>query len=874
MDRLRSFLNLEHGEEAPAFLLFAYLTLIMSGYIITKNVRDGLFLYKFSPYDLPKVYLGIAAIISFVVVLYVKLSATVGQKAVIVGSLLFFISNILAQWWAVRVHWAYAEWVFYVWTSIFGIIVVTQVWTVANLVLDLRQAKRLLPLVASGAILGSTLGGFTAAHLARSKSVGTDNLMLILVPLLVLAGAVAYLLLARYCNAQSPPEKGHKQISFKSALQTIRRSRYLKLIVVLLALSNIVTLVVGIQFADVVKHAFPNKNQITVFMGSFTAYFSMISFFVQVVAGSWLLKKFGVRWLILALPAALIGGTLILIFFPLALWAGAALKGSDHTLRYSVDRTTTELLYLPLPQFTKAEVKAVTDMVGQRLADGVGALVVLFITYVLKGGQGSLCILDLILLAVWVRTAILARQDYVATIRKLFEREDESKRIVDEIFGGKSIATVKSMLYSKDPEIVLVGMKAAAQMGHPKLIPREHLSHRSPEVRNLAIEILSLTENELRAHVQTENNPSAGASAIIRLAAVSNPGYQMTTLEQFLGHPELKVRLSAVVGLARLQEASGVERGAVKRALEEVTAGLAPDSKLWKDVAEALGDIVQPEAVDLHLRLLRHPDAAIKKQAIFSAGRAGHRELVQFLAPLLVDPQWAPDARIALREYGPRILGTLADIFKDPSEDLEIRRNIPLVLAYIPRQTTAEILLDGLFDQDSLLRYRTIRALGKLRLLDPNLKYDQAKVDLRICEDCETVLWVHQAMAKLYPEDGSNDLLLQLFKDKISRGKDRVFRLLALCLPPASAIGSLLAMAQGDRLTKAAVAEYLDNVLSGKVKGSVLAVIEGKVKRSSQTVSQILEACLRNPDPILRDCAVAAIAKDCWPGAGIKLPLT
>ena len=65
MDRLRSFLNLEHGEEVPAFLLFLYLTLIMMAYIITKNVRDGLFLYKFSPYDLPKVYLAIAAIIWF-----------------------------------------------------------------------------------------------------------------------------------------------------------------------------------------------------------------------------------------------------------------------------------------------------------------------------------------------------------------------------------------------------------------------------------------------------------------------------------------------------------------------------------------------------------------------------------------------------------------------------------------------------------------------------------------------------------------------------------------------------------------------------------------------------------------------------------------
>jgi len=177
MDRLRSFLNLERGEEAPALLLFAYLTVVMTSYMITKAVRDGLFLYKFSAYSLPYVYLGIAAIIGFVVWVYVQFSARVGQAAVISGSLVFLVGNLLLQWWVVRMQWAPATWIFYVWTSIFGIIIVTQVWTVANHVLDLRQAKRLFPLISSGGILGSALGGGIAARLAKLPSVGTDNLM-------------------------------------------------------------------------------------------------------------------------------------------------------------------------------------------------------------------------------------------------------------------------------------------------------------------------------------------------------------------------------------------------------------------------------------------------------------------------------------------------------------------------------------------------------------------------------------------------------------------------------------------------------------------------------------------------------------------------
>ena len=63
------------------------------------------------------------------------------------------------------------------------------------------------------------------------------------------------------------------------------------------------------------------------------------------------------------------------------------------------------------------------------------------------------------------------------------------------------------------------------------------------------------------------------------------------------------------------------------------------------------------------------------------------------------------------------------------------------------------------------------------------------------------------------------------------------------------------------------MAEFLDNVLPGNLRDCVLPVIEPKAKfsRSKQSVLQILEACLRSPDPILRECAANAIGKNRWP---------
>ena len=46
--------------------------------------------------------------------------------------------------------------------------------------------------------------------------------------------------------------------------------------------------------------------------------------------------------------------------------AALLMKGADGTLRYSVHRTGTELLYVPLPDGLRSRAKPFLDVVGQR----------------------------------------------------------------------------------------------------------------------------------------------------------------------------------------------------------------------------------------------------------------------------------------------------------------------------------------------------------------------------------------------------------------------------------------------------------------------------------------------------------------------------
>jgi len=867
MDRVRSFLNLERGEELPAALLFLYLTLALASVVIAKTASRALFLAQFGALALPYAYIGVAILIGILACLYVSLSPRIDQCALICGTLLFFVFSVVLIWWGVRVRWTPAVAAFYVWTSIFAVVLTTQIWTAANSVLDLRQAKRLFPLVSSGGVLGGAAGGLIAAKLV--KRLGTDNLALLLVPFICVCVVLVQILMRRHAQfgRKGQPADFEGSIkNVKSVLGEIGKSPYLQLIVALVAGSAIATLVIDFQFNFVAQRSFGMKDQLTAFFGTFYACLGLFSFLLVFVAGSRIIERFGVRVTLLILPVVLLVGTAALLVFPMKLLASSLLKGSDTALRHSIDKSAVELLYLPVEPAVKVEAKAVIDMVLQRIADAVGGVLLLAMTSLPGFGLTGVGVSNLVLISIWLWIALQMRREYVAAIRDEISKP-KPRATVRVIFpdDNRSILTARSMLYSKDDEIVLDGIEDFARRNQVEALPAWLLTHPSPQVRHRATEVMRTTEAQLLERARVDNSSAVRVQAITRVVEMDRSGSPASAIGRLLQNPELKVQLAAVTYLARNP---GKEKPpTIRQCLASIVERLDDTSEKWKEVAEALGDIQHPAAVELHLRLLEHPDRAVKKLAVLSAGRAGHRELVPHLIPLLADRRFAREARQALQGYGPRILGILADTLRDPMEGIDIRRSIPLVLAYMPIQGAVDLLLEGLFDYDGLLRYRAIRALGKLRVIDPGLRFDEAKVALRVREECEGTLWHQQALACLYPAGDSPDLLAQLLKDKINRGRERVFRLLVLLLPPSVACASFMAIVEEDRLAKAAVAEYLDNVLPGKLKRAVLPLIETRESffRRRREVRTILHACLRSPDPILRDCAAEAIAKDRWP---------
>ncbi|MBI1940406.1 MAG: HEAT repeat domain-containing protein, partial [Acidobacteria bacterium] len=871
MTRVRSYLNLERGEELPVLLLFLYLTTALAAFVIAKAVRDSLFLEQFSAKSLPYAYIGVALVIGLVVSIYVRLASRIRQTTLISVTLVFLILNVLLLWWGVRAQWAPIAGIFYIWTNIFGIIITVQVWTVASSTLDTRQARRLFPLIGSGGILGATVGGMIAA--GAVDTLGTDNLVLLLALLLIVSIAIVQTLSRRNRGADfvRPRPAGGlatRQMSIGTVFRATFQSRYLRLIAILLMLSAIVTLIIDFQFKAIAQESFASKDELTGFFGSFYSYVGISAFLLQLLAGPRIFEKYGLRLTLLVLPLALLAGTAILLAYPLRLWTGVLLKGSEGTIRYSIDRSTIETLYVPVPETVKAQVKAVIDMVFQRVSDGVGGVLLLLMTDVLDFGMSSLAVFNGLLLSAWVWAALKTRKEYVSAVRAtLSERQILPESVVRSAFRDRgSIDALRAMLNEKDEEVVLYAMEVALAIGRKDLLPTALVKHPSRIVRLKAIEIVPLQEQELLDRLRADPDVGVRAKVMARACLVGRPDSPLSLIYEQLAVPDVRLRLAALSCLAQQFGGDGTER--LRRYLNGVVEDLEENSPKWKDVAQGLGEIHHVATLDLHIRLLHHPNREVRREAILSAGRAGHRDLVPFLVRLLEERAHSGAAQRALQEYGTRILGTLGDVLKDPLEPLNVRRAIPAVLGNIPHQDSVNLLLEALGDDDGLVRFRAIRALNRLRRNDQGFQFDRAKISLRLREDAEKTRGYRQAIYRLYPDGHAEDLLAQLLQDKVTQGKERVFRMLGLILPAASAHAAYRAMLGEDRLKKASATEYLDQTLPDEIKKSVLPLTQEKPRASNLDVNETLEGFLKSTEAVLRECAADAIARKRWPGIG------
>ncbi len=449
---LRRLFQLRDGEAGRALRLFAYLFLVVCSYVITKTTRDALFLERYPAARLPWADIATAAGITLVMTAYLRVSR-LATLPVLLTITIVATMGVSVGFWALAVH-AEPFWMLpalYVWAGATGVLLPAQVWTLAAHVMTTREAKRLYAFVGAGPIAGAIAGGFITR--AAATRFGTESLLLVTAALLA---PCPFFVMSIWRQRSTGDEHHHapkKTAGAREALRVIRGSPHLMSVARLIGTSSIVTTIVAWQFRAVAKASIGNTNELAAFFGMFNVYAGILSLTAQLFLSSRLLKRFGLGPTLLVVPVALAMGSLGMVVAA-GLATAVFLKGTDQVLRYSVDRSTVELLYLPVPARSRSQAKAFIDTVVWRTGDAAGALIVLAGVSLVHVTVPELSLVALAVIVAWMLAAFNARRTYVGALRaSIHEHRLDVERLAEQQAERSTLEVLTGALSSADPAV-------------------------------------------------------------------------------------------------------------------------------------------------------------------------------------------------------------------------------------------------------------------------------------------------------------------------------------------------------------------------------------------------------------------------------------
>ena len=877
---LRPFGVTRRKEAVTVLLMFAYSLLAMAAHSVIKPATRSKFMESLGPTNLPYVQILAGAVTGVVMLGYSWLVSRLPRRWSLPLAQGGIALLLLLFWYLFQDGQMWVSVAFYFVSLILGILLLSQFWTLANVLFDPRQAKRLFGFIGGGASLGGILGSVIAEK--GATRLGTANLVLFSAAFMVLCMVAVILVLRRepiseeLHGAVAEAEKG---VSGKEALGLLQQSEHLRVIALVISCAAVGAAIIDQQL-NMATAAFKGPqgtDAITAFLARVQLWTSLIGFLVQVLLTSRIHRYLGIGFALLLLPISL-GSTAVLMLLNAALWAPGMARAIDQSLRYSVVQTTREILYVPLSSDIKLTAKAFVDVTVDRFARGLAAVVVLFLIkpWGLELNWQRLSYMSIAMTAVWIVIALRATRRYQTTLRhSIAAGEIEPAEVTPAVADPSTIEELVQELASPDERRVLYAIDFLESIDKRHLITPLLLYHESPVVRARALSVIRLLQPDIAARwlpaievMLRDQNPEVRSAAIGALSNIHNQ--QVSDLVRpLLQDKDPRIALTAAMVMAASEQEKDAALG------EAALTGLVTDMResaapVRRDFAVAIRDVQIPHFKRLLIPLLNDPQPEVAEEAMRSIRKlgAGDFMLVTTLISLLRNRRQKSSARELLVGYGEEVLPILRHFLRDPAEDIWVRRHIPATIARIPCQQSLDILSDALQEHDGFLRYQVIAAIERIHRLQPQLTFKREPIDDLARKEAERYSEYRSLHRALFWRSNYPDscLLARALAEKTRRSIDRIYRLLGLIHPWKEIAAARHTIEHGDARSRAHSLEYLDSALTGALRRKLVPVLEGTqdtdssviigVKELRSTLDQALLRLIRDQDPVLSASAI------------------
>lgn len=302
-------------------------------------------------------------------------------------------------------------WSFYVFGDMYNTLMLTLFWTLANDSVRPDDAKRLYGIIG----LGGVLGGMVGATLVRSSvtTLGRESVLLMcIVPTAVIA-LIGFL----YARSAKPEPAGHvdpvalsrgaqrpshSAASLFGGLRLLASSRYLLAICLMVAFYEVASSLIDFQLGATIERQVANGLERDRYFGFVAQVQSIAAIIVQLFLTSFVMRRFGVGTALLAMPIAILFGSVGFLLLPTLSFA-TLMSVSDNSMNYSINQSAKETLYVPASLEEKYQAKAFIDMFVQRFAKVIAVCLNLgLVALVSLDHVRWLSLASILMLAAWV----------------------------------------------------------------------------------------------------------------------------------------------------------------------------------------------------------------------------------------------------------------------------------------------------------------------------------------------------------------------------------------------------------------------------------------------------------------------------------------
>lgn len=417
------------GEGRAAFLFFLHGFLLLSSYQVVKALREAFILTKFSAETRAYAVALVALVLMIVVPLYAWVRRHLDGARLLRAVTLFFV--VTMPLFAILANAGVTIAIpFFVWVSIYGVMVVSQMWAYAADSFNVKSGQRLFVVIMLGANLGALVGAKVAQLAAEALSP---------IGLMVLAaGTLATTLLLAGPERRAVPE-GSRAVSVENSnrpvprllggIGLVLRDRYLLQIALLLILLNWINSTGEFILADIIKAEAQSRVAtsagvldlgaiITSLYGQFNFWVTLASLCIQLFLVSRIFRVMGVRGALLIHPivVAIAYGVLALGpvlggFLPVFTLV-RVIKVIENGIDYSLMNTTRQALFLPVDRDSKYDGKTAIDTFFFRFGDLIQAVALYVGLNYLHWTATQFAFMNLLLALLWLGLAVAIGKGY------------------------------------------------------------------------------------------------------------------------------------------------------------------------------------------------------------------------------------------------------------------------------------------------------------------------------------------------------------------------------------------------------------------------------------------------------------------------------